>query len=100
MAFRAVLRLCAVGWWALPTMADVINPWLNSGKTQAKMGSGRAASILRLADRWGIDAATVKPAQSTDDDLADFLGDFGAWVTFGGRLVALNVDGTRCAMRE
>ena len=42
----------------------------------------------------------VKPAQSTDDDLADFLGDFGAWVTFGGRLVALNVDGTRCAMRE
>ena len=27
-------------------MADVINPWLNSGKTQAKMGSGsgRAAS--------------------------------------------------------
>ena len=24
MAFRAVLRLCAVGWWALPTMADVI----------------------------------------------------------------------------
>lgn len=89
----------------MPAMADVFSGAiprpvvLKPGRDVAKWARS-TASILRLADRWGIDAATVRAAQSTDDELADFLGDFAAWVTFGGRLVALNVDGTRCAMRE
>ena len=55
--FWGVLRLCAVGWRALPTMADVINPWLNSGKTRAKMGSGckSAASSQAPSRSLGFD---------------------------------------------
>ena len=89
----------------MPAMADVFSgaiprPIVLRPGDDVATWARTTASILRLADRWGLDAATVQPAQSTDDDLADFLGDFGAWVTFGGRLVALNCDGTRCAMRE
>ena len=62
----------------MPAMADVFSGAiprpvvLKPGRDVAKWARS-TASILRLADRWGIDAATVKPAQSTDDELADFL---------------------------
>ena len=91
---------------AMPAMADVISGSIPR-PTRLKPGADvarwarKSASILSLADRWGVAAATVQPAPGADDDdLADAMGDFGAWVTFGGRLVALNCDGTRCAWRQ
>lgn len=56
-------------------------------------------AIRKLCEAWDVtpDALRVGLGQSGAADLVDALGDSGAVVHLAGRLVALNVDGTRCA---
>jgi hypothetical protein len=56
-------------------------------------------AIRNLCAAWDVTPAAlcVGLNQSGAADLFDALGDSGAAVHLAGRLVVLNVDGTRCA---
>ena len=87
-----------------PAMADVFSGAvprphaLRRGENVAAWAR-RASAILTLGRTWGVDVATVAPAPR-DEELIDALGDGAACVTLGGRVIALNTDGTRAAYRQ
>lgn len=89
---------------AVPAMADVFSgavprpEELRPGDdvlTWAK----RSTAILRLCKQWGVKLSTLRVGLNASgaEDLVEFLGDPGAVVHLAGRLVALNIDGTRAA---
>ena len=90
---------------AIPAMADVFSgsvprPAVLRRGDDVTTWAQRSTAVRRLAQLWGVDAATVQAFDTQDAELGEFLGDVGAYVILGGRLVALNVDGTRGAWRE
>jgi len=88
----------------MPMMADVVSgaiprpEALRPGADVAAWARNTPA-IRKLCEAWAVtpDALRVGLGQSGAADLVDALGDPGAVVHLAGRLVALNVDGTRCA---
>ena len=88
----------------MPMMADVVSGAipepvaLTPGQDVATWARATPA-IRKLCEAWDVtpDALRAGLGQSGAADLVDALGDPGAVVHLAGRLVALNIDGTRCA---
>lgn len=92
----------------MPMMADVISGavprprWLAAGE-DVLTWARETPAIRTLCARWGVDVGALRVGRGDSAPvgaswaLLDALGDGAAVVHLGGRLIALNVDGTRCA---
>jgi len=88
----------------MPMMADVVSGAIPE-PVELRPGADVVAwaretpAVRTLCRHWAVSADMLRVGLGASGaaDLIDALGDSGAVIHLAGRLVALNVDGTRCA---